>query len=83
LNFATSDSSYAYSRLSLILLEKIATCIFQGEPVLLVGETGSGKTSKIQHLSRKFNQKLVVLNVSLKQKELALVIIRKLKIIFY
>jgi midasin len=56
---------FAYTRMSLELMEKIAQCVSHEEPVLLVGETGAGKTSTIQHLARKVGRKLVVLVRSL------------------
>ena len=33
------------------LLERLAACISLAEPILLVGETGTGKTSVVQHLA--------------------------------
>ncbi|CAO2580319.1 MDN1, partial [Lemmus lemmus] len=44
-------STFAATRPSSILLEQLAVCVSQGEPVLLVGETGTGKTSAVQHLA--------------------------------
>lgn len=38
---------------ALRLMERIAVCIHLTEPVLLVGETGTGKTTVVQHLDRK------------------------------
>lgn len=37
---------------SLQVMEKLAMGTVQNEPILLVGETGTGKTSMIQHLAR-------------------------------
>lgn len=59
-----SSAVFAYTRMSLELMEKIAQCISHEEPVLLVGETGAGKTSTIQHLARRVGSKLVVLNMN-------------------
>lgn len=36
---------------SLRLLERLAACISLAEPILLVGETGTGKTTVVQHLA--------------------------------
>ncbi|ERE84000.1 midasin-like protein [Cricetulus griseus] len=44
--------TFAATRPSSVLLEQLAVCVSQGEPVLLVGETGTGKTSAVQHLAR-------------------------------
>lgn len=38
---------YTFTKPSSCLLERVANCIFMGEPVLLVGETGTGKTSSV------------------------------------
>lgn len=44
--------SHALTRHFLVLLERLAVCVQHGESVLLVGETGTGKTSAVQHLAR-------------------------------
>lgn len=44
--------TFAATRPSAALLEQLAVCVFKGEPVLLVGETGTGKTSTVQHLAK-------------------------------
>lgn len=44
--------TFAATRPSAVLLEQLAVCVVKGEPVLLVGETGTGKTSTVQHLAR-------------------------------
>ena len=46
------------------MLERLASCVIQREPVLLVGETGCGKTAMIQALARKVGASLVVHNLS-------------------
>lgn len=46
------------------LLEKGLRCLQMKEHLLLVGETGSGKTSIIQELASMLNQELVVVNLS-------------------
>ncbi|KAL9001429.1 MAG: hypothetical protein Q9169_000004 [Polycauliona sp. 2 TL-2023] len=45
-------------------LESIALAIQMAEPCLLVGETGTGKTTMIQELAQSLNHKLVVVNLS-------------------
>ncbi|XP_055945739.1 midasin-like isoform X2 [Argiope bruennichi] len=57
-------STFAHTRQALALLEKVATCVKHKEPVLLVGETGTGKTSIVQYLAELINQKLTVINMS-------------------
>jgi midasin len=49
---------------SLKLLEKIGVCIRMNEPVLLVGETGCGKTSVVQRLASLCGKDLNVINMS-------------------
>jgi midasin (ATPase involved in ribosome maturation) len=46
------------------LLERVAIAVIMNEPVLLVGETGTGKTTTVQTLAKHLNKKLHVLNLS-------------------
>lgn len=46
------------------LLEQIAVCVNRMEPVLLVGETGVGKTAIIQLLADRIGTTLRVVNLS-------------------
>lgn len=54
----------AYTKQSLQTLENISTCVSNVEPVLLVGETGVGKTSIVQHLADILDVNLIVVNLS-------------------
>ena len=45
-------------------LESISATVSFGEPCLLVGETGVGKTSLVQHIASQLGQKLTVINLS-------------------
>ena len=56
---------FAFNRHSLRMLERLSACVAMDEPVLLVGETGSGKTTSVQELANMTNRKLVVQNLSL------------------
>jgi midasin len=56
-NFATTSLSVCY-------LEKLAVATFMNEPILLVGETGTGKTTIVQKLANQLGHKLVVINMS-------------------
>jgi midasin len=56
--------SYYFTRPSAVLLERIMCCVSLREPVLLVGETGTGKTSSVQYLANAIGQKLVVINMN-------------------
>ncbi|KAI8086936.1 P-loop containing nucleoside triphosphate hydrolase protein [Gilbertella persicaria] len=49
---------------ALKLMERIAVSIHLNEPVLLVGETGTGKTTVVQHLADMIHQNLIVVNLS-------------------
>ncbi|GAB4842594.1 hypothetical protein Ancab_012570 [Ancistrocladus abbreviatus] len=51
-------------RSSLHALERIACSVKWNEPVLLVGETGTGKTTLIQSLATRLGHRLTVLNLS-------------------
>ena len=54
----------AQTRPTLCLMERVGACVRQGEPVLLVGETGTGKTTAVQHLAAALGQTLLVHNLS-------------------
>ncbi|XP_030578137.1 midasin [Archocentrus centrarchus] len=58
------NQTFAATRPSAVLLEQLAVCVAKGEPVLLVGETGTGKTSTVQHLARITGHKLRVVNMN-------------------
>ncbi|XP_012135538.2 midasin [Megachile rotundata] len=60
----TKHSNFSYTRPSVCLLERIASCVIQNEPVLLVGETGTGKTTCVQYLAQITGHKLVVINMN-------------------
>ncbi|TSL47560.1 Midasin [Bagarius yarrelli] len=56
--------TFAATRPSSVLLEQLAVCVTKGEPVLLVGETGTGKTSTVQYLAGVTGHKLRVINMN-------------------
>ena len=55
---------FAMHRPALTLMSRIATCISMSEPVLLTGETGTGKTSVITHLASLLQVPLISVNLS-------------------
>ncbi|XP_078398522.1 midasin [Cetorhinus maximus] len=56
--------TFSATRPSSLLLEQLAVCLSKKEPVLLVGETGTGKTSTVQYLARITGHKLKVVNMN-------------------
>ena len=59
-----SGGDFIFTPKSKHLIEQILGCIKFSENVLLIGETGCGKTTSIQALSKVFNKKLHVFNIS-------------------
>ncbi|KAF8466620.1 hypothetical protein BDZ91DRAFT_848756 [Kalaharituber pfeilii] len=55
---------FAKTNHMLRLLEQIAVAVRLAEPVLLVGETGTGKTTAVQQLADMLRYKLTVINLS-------------------
>ena len=60
-----TSSNFAITGHALRFMESIAVCIRENEPVLLVGETGGGKTTLVQQLARLAGQSVMVQNLSL------------------
>ncbi|XP_066468783.1 midasin [Tiliqua scincoides] len=56
--------TFAATRPSSVLIEQLAVCVDRGEPVLLVGETGTGKTSTVQYLAHITGHHLRVINMN-------------------
>lgn len=61
----SGSSSVVMTGHVLRLLEKLAAIVYTCEPALLIGETGCGKTTIIQHLAASLGQKLVVQNLNI------------------
>jgi midasin len=55
---------FALTKPSLVLLERIAATASMGEPTLLVGETGTGKTTAVQYIATICRKPLTALNLS-------------------
>eukprot|EP01018_Ginkgo_biloba_P038909 Gb_21123 [translate_table: standard] len=60
----TSPRAFAKTGNALRVLERIACSVKHNEPILLVGETGTGKTTLVQHLAVRLGMPLTVLNLS-------------------
>ena len=63
-NSNAKSKQFAKTRHSLRMLESLGMSVKQAEPCLLVGETGSGKTTIIQHLAAILGHRLTVFNLS-------------------
>ncbi|KAJ2805745.1 AAA ATPase midasin, partial [Coemansia guatemalensis] len=65
---APTDSAehmpFADTRHARCLLEQIAACVQLAEPALLLGETGTGKTTAVQRLATLAGRRLSVFNLS-------------------
>ncbi|XP_050325190.1 midasin [Bactrocera neohumeralis] len=61
---ASKNATFSFTRMASCILERIAVCVSHAEPVLLVGETGVGKTSSVQYLAQRTYHKLVVVNMN-------------------
>ncbi|KAI9841030.1 MAG: AAA ATPase midasin [Sclerophora amabilis] len=61
---ATTEMPFANTSHSLRVIEQIGTAVQMMEPVLLIGETGTGKTAAIQHLARLSGHRLTAINLS-------------------
>ncbi|KAJ4319168.1 AAA ATPase midasin [Neodidymelliopsis sp. IMI 364377] len=59
-----SHRPFSTNDYTLRLLEKVAVAVDRHEPLLLVGETGTGKTTTIQYLAEQLGRKLVAFNLS-------------------
>lgn len=55
---------FAMHKPAVCLLSRLATAIALNEPVLLTGETGTGKTSVVTHLAALLRRPLISLNLS-------------------
>lgn len=57
-------STFSFTTNSVCLLERIAVSVVHNEPILLVGETGVGKTTSVQYLAENTFNKLIVINMN-------------------
>ncbi|GAA6063185.1 hypothetical protein JCM10212_006851 [Sporobolomyces blumeae] len=60
----TPARPYALTKPSLTILEKLAACLSLAEPVLMVGETGTGKTAAVGYLAELMGRRLTAINLS-------------------
>jgi midasin len=59
-----STANFSMHKPALKLISQLATCVAAAEPVLLTGETGTGKTTIVTYLSSLLNRPLLSLNMS-------------------
>lgn len=60
----TPSRPYALTKPSLTVLEKLSACLSLAEPVLMVGETGTGKTAAVGYLAELMGRRLTAINLS-------------------
>jgi midasin len=60
----TPQRPFAMHRPALLITERISASISLAEPVLLVGETGTGKTTLVSHIATLLHRRLISLNLS-------------------
>jgi midasin len=58
------NDSFSTNPHTIRMLERVVAAVLNREPLLLVGETGVGKTTSIQHLATHLGKKLVPFNLS-------------------
>jgi midasin len=58
------ESSFVYTASTLRVMEQICVALEMQESVLLVGETGTGKTTSVQELAKLQGKKLHVFNMN-------------------
>ena len=61
---AANNQPFASTRHARKVMESLLAALMLSEPLLLVGDTGIGKTAIVQHLARAVHQKLTVINLS-------------------
>ncbi|CAK4030281.1 related to midasin (AAA ATPase) [Lecanosticta acicola] len=60
----SSQTSFSTNPHTNRMLERVSAAVLNQEPLLLVGETGVGKTTAVQHLAAHLGKKLVPFNLS-------------------
>ncbi|CAE7361933.1 mdn1 [Symbiodinium pilosum] len=59
---ASRCAPFAYTSVHARILQALASAVRADEPALLVGDTGTGKTSVVQHIGRLLGQEVLVYN---------------------
>ena len=62
--YQTQPRPFAMHKPAVRLMGRLAASISLGEPILLTGETGTGKTSAVTHLAATLRKPLISLNLS-------------------
>ena len=63
-SLAGQKRPFAMHKPAIVLLSRIVRAVALSEPILLTGETGTGKTSAVTHLAGLLRRRLVSLNLS-------------------
>ncbi|KAK4546637.1 hypothetical protein LTR36_001854 [Oleoguttula mirabilis] len=63
-NMSANQGSFSTNLHTSRMLERVAAAVVNREPLLLVGETGVGKTTAVQHLANHLGKKLEPFNLS-------------------
>ena len=63
-NMTPASADFASTGSALRHAERVAACAAMGEPALLVGETGAGKTTLVQRVASAVGARVVALNLS-------------------
>jgi midasin (ATPase involved in ribosome maturation) len=62
--FQAKEKSFAHTAQVLRTMEAVAVAISQEESTLLVGETGTGKSTLVQHIADRVGQTPVILPIT-------------------
>ena len=71
--FSAQTTLFAQTGHSMRIMEQVCSCVSHNEPVLLVGETGCGKTSLISHVAKQVGVDFIVMNMSQQSEAMDLV----------
>ncbi|KAK5114749.1 hypothetical protein LTR85_010062 [Meristemomyces frigidus] len=63
-NMSANQGSFSTNPHTSRMLERVAAAVVNREPLLLVGETGVGKTTAVQHLANQLGKRLEPFNLS-------------------
>ena len=56
--------TFSFTGMTSCKLDRLAVCVAQSAPILLVKESGVGKTSSVQYLAQKKGHTFIVVNMN-------------------